>query len=60
MNDNITKGKLVQIKGKARVESAKVTGNISEQIRGQAEQASGKVQEQFGKAKRNIKKAIGD
>ena len=60
MTDNVTEGKLNQIKGKAREESGKVTGNKSEQIKGKAEQAAGKVQEQFGNAKRNIKKAIGD
>lgn len=60
MADNVTQGKLNQIKGKAREESGKVTGNKSEQIKGKAEQAAGKLREQFGKAKRNIKKAIGD
>jgi uncharacterized protein YjbJ (UPF0337 family) len=60
MADNVTKGKLNQIKGKAREESGKVTGNKSEEIKGKAKNAAGKVQEQYGKAKRNIKKAIGD
>ena len=55
----MTKGKLNQIKGRAREESGKVTGNKSGQIRGKAEQAAGIVQEQFGKVKRNIKKATG-
>jgi uncharacterized protein YjbJ (UPF0337 family) len=38
----------------------KLTGNKSQEIRGKADNAAGKVQEQYGKAKRNIKKAIGD
>jgi uncharacterized protein YjbJ (UPF0337 family) len=60
MDDNITKGKLTQIKGKAREESAIVTGDISEEIIGQAEQVAGKIQEEYGKAERDIKKAIED
>jgi uncharacterized protein YjbJ (UPF0337 family) len=57
MADDITKGKLKQIKGKAREESGKVTGNKSQEIKGKREKAAGKVQEQYGKDKRNIKKA---
>ena len=60
MDDNITKGKLTQIKGKAMEESGKVTGDITEEIIGQAEQAAGKIQEEYGKAKRDIKKALED
>jgi uncharacterized protein YjbJ (UPF0337 family) len=60
MADDIKKGKLKQIKGKAREESGKVTGNKPEELRGAAENAAGKIQEQYGKAKMNIKKAIGD
>ena len=60
MVDNVTKGKLTQIRGAAREESGIITGNKSEEIKGKAEKAAGKVQEQYGKAKRNIKKAIGD
>ena len=59
MANDTTEGKLNQIKGKAREESGKLTGNKSQEIRGKAEHAAGKLQEQYGKAKRNIKKAIG-
>jgi uncharacterized protein YjbJ (UPF0337 family) len=59
MADNITKGKLNQIKGKDREESGKVTGNKSEQIKGKVGSSAGKLQEAYGKAKKNIKKAIG-
>ena len=60
MADNITKGKLAQIRGAAREESSKVTGNKSGEIKGKAEKAGGKVQEEFGKAQKNIEKAIED
>jgi len=60
MTNEITEGKLKQIKGKAREESGKLTGDIPQEIRGKAERAAGKAQEQYGKAKRNLKKAIED
>ena len=46
MDENITKGKLNQIKGKAREESGKLTGNKSQEIRCKAERVVGKAQEQ--------------
>ncbi len=60
MADNITHGKLNQIKGKAQEESGKITGNNSEQIKGKANQAYGKLQEEYGEAKKHLKKATGN
>ncbi len=60
MTNEITEGKLKQIRGKAREESGKLTGNISQEIRGKAERATGRAQERYGRAKRNLKKAIED
>jgi uncharacterized protein YjbJ (UPF0337 family) len=37
-----------------------LTGNKSQEIKGKAENAAGKVQEQYGNAKIDIKKAIKD
>jgi len=37
-----------------------LTGNKSQEIKGKAENTAGKIQEQFGKAKRNIKKVVAD
>ena len=54
MAHDITKGKAKQIKGKSRVAFSKLTGKKGQQIKGKAEQAAGEVQEQYGKAKRNI------
>ena len=47
MTNEITEGKLKQIKGKAREDSGKLTGNKSQEIRGKAERAAGKAQEQI-------------
>lgn len=60
MVDDIKKGQLNQIKGKAREEAAKLTGNKTQEIKGKVENATGKIQEQFGKAKKDIKKAMKD
>ena len=59
MADDIKKGKLKQIKGKAGEASGKVTGSKTEEIKGKVVNTAGKVQEQYGKAKKDIKKAIG-
>lgn len=59
MADNITEGKVKQLKSKAREEVGKLTGNKTQETKGKAENAAGKLQEQFGKAKKSIKKAIG-
>ena len=60
MADNIIEGKVKQVKGKAREEVGKLTGNKTQELKGKVENAAGKAQEQYGKTKRNIKKAIGD
>ncbi len=60
MTNDITEGKLNQIKGKAKEKSGKVTGDKPMEIRGKVEHAAGKVQENYGKAKRNIKREIED
>ena len=57
MNRDIAKGKVKQVKGEAREEVAKITGNETEQVKGKVEQAGGKLQEEYGKAKKSINKA---
>jgi uncharacterized protein YjbJ (UPF0337 family) len=37
-----------------------LTGNKTEEIKGKVENAGGKIQAQYGKTKRDIKKAIKD
>ena len=56
MADGVTRGKRKQIKGKAREAFGKLTGKKTQQIKGKTEQAAGKVQEQYGRAKRSIKR----
>ena len=58
--DDIKKGQLNQIKGKAREKVGKSTGNKTQEIKGKIENAAGIIQEQFGKTKKDIKKAIKD
>ena len=58
MADDITEGKMTQTKGKAREDSGKLTGNKSQEIQGIAEQVAGKLQEQFGEAKKYIKNTM--
>ena len=60
MADNVTKGQWNQFTGKVMEETGKLTGNKSQEIKGDARQAAGKVQEQYGKAEKAIKKAIKD
>jgi uncharacterized protein YjbJ (UPF0337 family) len=50
----------VQTTGATSEQAAKITGNTTQEIKGKVENAAGKVQEQYGKTKRDIKKAIGD
>ena len=60
MADDIKKGKLNQIKGKAKEADGKLTGSKTQEIKGKAQNTAGKIQEHYGKTKRDIKKAIED
>ena len=60
MANDINEGKLTQVKGKAKEQSGKATGNTSKELEGMMEQAGGKIQEEFGKSNRSVKKAIKD
>jgi uncharacterized protein YjbJ (UPF0337 family) len=60
MTDDITKGKLNQIKGRATEKAGKLAGDSSREIKGMTEQIAGKIQEEYGKAKREIKKTLDD
>jgi len=54
-NKDEIKGKVKQIKGTAREEVGKLTGNKTEQVKGKIEQLDGKVQETVGTVKRKMK-----
>ena len=60
MNTDIVVGKAKQRKGKMKEEAWKVTGDTDMEITGLAEQATGKIQEVYGKLKENIEKEIED
>jgi uncharacterized protein YjbJ (UPF0337 family) len=45
MIDDIKKGKLNQIKGKAEEASGKLTGNKTQEIKGKVQNTAGKVKE---------------
>ena len=51
--EDVTAGKIKQIKGKANDIAGALTGNIGQQIKGKTQMAVGKVQEAVGKATAN-------
>ena len=53
-NDRI-KGKVNQVKGKFREEVSDVTGDTSGKMKGKFEQAGGKLQQGYGKAKDELR-----
>jgi len=55
MSDDIAKGKMKKVEGKARKEAGKLTDNHSEQIKGTMKEVEGEIQEGIGKVKKKIK-----
>jgi uncharacterized protein YjbJ (UPF0337 family) len=49
MVDDIKKGKLHQVKDKVKEEAGKSTGNKTQEAKGKAENAAGKIQEKYRK-----------
>ncbi len=58
MNKDIAEGKVKQVKGKMKEEIGKATGDESMEIEGQTEHLTGHIQEEYGKIKQSVKKAI--
>ena len=54
------KGKGKQVKGAAKEKLGKLAGNPDLQERGSQERFEGKVQEEFGKARRKVGEAVED
>ena len=48
MNTNVLRGKWTQLKGEAKVQWGKLTGDDLDQIEGDAEKLVGKLQERYG------------
>ena len=48
--EDVTAGKIKQIKGKANDTIGAITGNTTQQVKGKVQKAVGKLQETIGKA----------
>ena len=51
MNNDTLKGQWVELKGKVREQWGKLTHDDVEQVRGEAEQLAGRIQERYGVAR---------
>ncbi|HYE91967.1 MAG TPA: CsbD family protein [Terriglobales bacterium] len=60
MNKDELKGKFDQVKGKAKEKAGEMTDSPELQGEGIADQASGKVREGFGAAKRKVSDTVED
>lgn len=58
MNKDQMKGRIEQVKGKARNVAGRVTGNKELEIKGRLQSAGGKVQAGFGDARKRIKHSV--
>jgi len=58
--ENEIKGKAKQVKGTAKAELGKLTGDRDLESSGDADRVEGRVQEKLGKAKRKVGEAIED
>lgn len=60
MNSDIIAGKWEQLKGKARQQWAKLTNDDVEQVKGDAQALSGRLQERYGWAREQAEREITD
>jgi uncharacterized protein YjbJ (UPF0337 family) len=58
MNEDILKGKWVQLKGTIREKWGKLTNDDVDQIEGRAEQLIGKIQERYGIAREEARRQV--
>ena len=58
MNQDILKGKWLQLKGEARRQWGKLTDDDLDQIQGSAENMAGKLQERYGWGKEEAEREI--
>ncbi|MGF6726486.1 uncharacterized protein YjbJ (UPF0337 family) [Paraburkholderia sp. GAS41] len=59
MNQDQFKGVALKAKGKLNEAVGKATGNRSQELKGDLQQAAGGIRQSFGKAKARIKKSLG-
>jgi len=60
LNADVLKGKWQQLKGEARIQWGKLTDDDLDQIQGNAEKLTGKLQERYGYAKDQAQKEVDD
>ena len=60
LNTDVLKGKWQQLKGEARIQWGKLTDDDLDQIQGNAEKLTGKLQERYGYAKDQAQKEVDD
>jgi uncharacterized protein YjbJ (UPF0337 family) len=58
MNEDTLKGQWKQLKGKAREQWGKLTGDDLDRIQGQSEQLVGSIQERYGVAKDEARRQV--
>ena len=58
MNNDILKGKWMQLKGKVKTQWGKLTDDDVEQINGASDQLVGRIQERYGMAKDEASRAV--
>ena len=58
MNEDTLKGQWTQLKGKAREQWGKLTGDDLDRVQGQSEQLVGRIQERYGIAKDEAEKQL--
>ena len=58
MNEDTLKGQWKQLKGKARDQWGKLTGDDLDRIQGQSEQLVGRIQERYGIAKDDARRQV--
>jgi uncharacterized protein YjbJ (UPF0337 family) len=59
MNKDQVKGVALKAKGKLNETVGKVTGNRSQEIKGDLQQAAGGIRQSFGNAKARIRRTLG-
>lgn len=60
LNTDVLKGKWQQLKGEARIQWGKLTDDDLDQIQGNAEKLTGKLQERYGYAKDQAQREVDD
>jgi len=60
MNKDQLKGQMKDMGGKAREKAGEITGNNEQRAKGMANQAEGKLQNEWGEVKDDVREAVDD